>query len=62
MHLVPYAFLLIVGVLGLVLLTADPEGGFQWTGKHHPGTCSWWRVDRPCGAATDQLEALARTA
>tara|TARA_R110002020_G_scaffold276362_2_gene491735 strand:+ start:8216 stop:8416 length:201 start_codon:yes stop_codon:yes gene_type:complete len=32
MHLVPYAFLFMVGVLGLMLLTADPEGGFQWTG------------------------------
>ncbi|MDG9977215.1 hypothetical protein [Ectopseudomonas oleovorans] len=32
MHLVPYIFLFLVGMLGLLLLTADPEGGFHWVG------------------------------
>lgn len=32
MHLVPYVFLFLVAALGFMLLTADPEGGFQWLG------------------------------
>ncbi|SDT89162.1 hypothetical protein [Halopseudomonas salegens] len=32
MHLVPYIFLFLVGMLGLLLLTVDPEGGYHWMG------------------------------
>lgn len=40
MHLIPYAFLLMVGVLGLLMLTTDPETGFRWMGYTGAGRSS----------------------
>ncbi|WP_304638875.1 hypothetical protein [Pseudomonas sp.] len=32
MHYIPYLFLALVALLGVVLLTSDPASGYRWLG------------------------------